>query len=158
MKYIFIDIDGVLNPNVLLEDFRVIPKKEGLPEYLEERYPIFLKNEQGQWLNSLSARTGAKLIWGTSWKNYANEAVGSKIGLPHMPYMPIRREKEGESYGLVKAQAVQRYTRGSKFVYFDDKADLGSFFRGMNGLHIYTDPRIGITVSHIKVAEKFLNN
>lgn len=159
MKYIFIDIDGVLNPDSAIDGTRTVPVDSSLPEYLKERYPLSLNNQQGTWLKELSRRTGARLVWGTSWAEYSNKAVGSKIGLPRMDYLRIPREnkKKGETYGQKKAETVDRYTSGDKFVYFDDQPDLGPNLRGFNGLHIYTDPRVGITYSHIQLAEKFLN-
>lgn len=158
-KYIFVDIDGVLNPdNGLLGDERlVIPENGNVPKFLKERYPISLSTQQGQWLNKLASDTSSTLVWGTSWSKYANGAVGNVIGLPNMDHLHLRREKPPETYGEVKAEAVAKYTKGARFVYFDDKPELAAFIRGLDGMHIYTDPRVGITLSHIKVAEKFLN-
>lgn len=147
-KYIFVDIDGVLNPDY----------STGGLEVVEQGYLLRLDPNQGKLLNKLSEDTGAALIWGSSWQEHSNE-VGKHIGLPEMPHLELIHMKFSQPVAQVKALAAVKYAKGSKFVYFDDWPDIGYYFADhKNGLHVCVDPRFGLTDSHIEVAESFLRS
>lgn len=153
-EYIFIDVDGVLNPDVLRpggEKLLALPHGNRTPGYY-----LHLHKDYGKWLKQLSEKTGAFLVWGTTWQGYANKWVGEYLELPHLSHLDLSERGFGESLGSIKGRKAVEYAGGSKFVYFDDEVDIGHCIVGSKGIHIVVDYRTGLQESHIDVAEKFL--
>lgn len=148
MKYIFIDIDGVLNPDIL---------RSGGFEVVEQGYKLKLHKVYGAWLSDLATRTGSELVWGTTWEHLANDAVGRHLELPRLPHLDLSRRKLSETMEPVKARAALEYSDGGPFVYFDDWP-LQYFLKGTRGLHIQVNPEFGLMKRHIIEAEKWLNS
>jgi hypothetical protein len=66
MKYIFIDVDGVLNA------LGSNPGPDYFPAFGQSsktgfRYSLCLNKQHAKWLLGLSASTGANLAWATTW-------------------------------------------------------------------------------------------
>ena len=158
MKYVFVDIDGVLNPDHLRAGgFR----HEARPYGDSTMFALNLHEAYGQWLLDLSEKTGAFLVWGSTWQQYANEWVGKPLGLPHLSHLDLVPTKFSETLGCTKARAAVEYAQGSPFVFLDDEPDLGHYIRRHHsgnrnqGLHVHVDPRYGLDRHHLVKAEKF---
>lgn len=153
INFIFIDVDGVLNPWKPTEAFtRYHIEVQGVV------YPVYLNPEHGEWLKKLAADTNSELVWGTTWQELANPEISTRIGLPELPHLPLHRGKLSESLGQTKAEAAKRYAGDSKFVYFDDETDLGWYLGDCNGIHFCIDYRYGLLPEHITKASNYLNN
>ena len=153
MKYIFVDVDSVLNPDV--------PRSGGFRHEakLYPGGPVFALNLHevySRWLLDLSEKTGAFLVWGSTWQQHANEHVGRPLGLPHLSHLELTPAKFNETLGCVKARAAIEYAQGNPFVFFDDEPDLRYYLYDSRGLHIHVNARHGLTRRHLIEAEKFL--
>lgn len=151
MNYIFVDVDGVLNP---------FSKHEGFDTHLIPvsgvAYNVYLNKEHGKWLTKLAEDTKSELVWGTTWQEEANDKISWRVGLPRLPYLTLKRERLSESLGTTKARAARKHAEDSKFVYFDDEYDIGYALEGTKGLHVYVHPELGLTEDHINTARQYL--
>lgn len=153
MKYIFLDVDGVLNPNRPSEgSFTVLAKPDGV------QYKLILNKSQANMVKVLANQTDSSIVWATTWEDHANEWIGPNLGLPELPVVRLKSKFFGESLGSVKARAVKEYAGDTKFVYFDDQYDIGAFLKDSNGLHVYVNPKYGLVSKHIVEAESFLTS
>lgn len=154
MKYIFVDVDGVLNPDILRSGgFRHEARPYG-PDDIA--FGLNLHEVYGRWLLDLSEKTGAFLVWGTTWQEYANEWVGVPLGLPHLSHLELKPGKLSETLGRTKARAAVEYAQGNPFVFLDDEHNLRHHLYGSRGLHVHVNARYGLTRRHLIEAEKFL--
>lgn len=156
MKYIFLDVDGVLNPYKLrFGGFVHI----GLPFGPEgPGYRLNLHPDYGKWLTDLYKNTDSFLVWGSTWQQYANEWIGKPLDLPHLSHLDLSDKRFSETLGAVKGRKAIEYADGNRFVYFDDEPDIGYHINGSSGLHLVIDSREGLQPHHIIEAEKYLNN
>lgn len=155
MKYIFVDVDGVLNPDVLRDGgfkYLALPNGDEYPGYYLNLHPDY-----GKWLLDLAKSTESELVWGTTWQSHANKWIGSKLNLPEIPNLDLTKGRFSESLGGTKARAALEYAGSSRFVYFDDEPDMHFYFKDQSGLHIYIEPRYGLQPEHIQEAEQYLN-
>jgi hypothetical protein len=155
-QYIFVDVDGVLNPDVLRpggERLLALPHGGETPGYY-----LNLHKDYGKWLKQLSENTEAFLVWGSTWQGYANKWVGEYLELPHLSHLDLSEKRFSENLGSVKGRQAVTYANGSKFVYFDDEVDIGHCIVGSKGLHIVIDNRTGLQESHIQIAENYLKS
>lgn len=151
MKYIYIDVDGVLNPTIIPEHFnRYIIKLAG------QEFLVGLSPEHADWLLQLANATESELVWGSTWQQYANREIGQRIALPELEHLDLIPPRWGASLGWTKAAAAEKHAGDSKFVFFDDQYDLGWYLEGKNGLHIMVDHRDGLQLKHIEMARNFL--
>ena len=152
MKYLFVDIDGVLNPGHLRQGgFR----HEAWPYGTDaSKFTLNLHEAYGEWLMNFSEETGAFLVWGSTWQEYANEWVGRPLGLPHLSHLELVQGKLSETLGATKARTAVEYAQGEPFVFLDDEYDLGRHLVP-GGQHILVDPRSGLHRRHLIEAEKF---
>ena len=152
MKYVFVDVDGVLNPYVLRSGgFRHEARPWGPGNAM---FALNLHEVYGKWLTDFSEETGAFLVWGSTWQEHANEWAGKPLGLPHLSHLELG---QGNMLGFVKAKAAVRYAQGSPFVFLDDEPDLGRHLtrHDSRGLHVYVNPERGLTRRHLAEARKF---
>jgi hypothetical protein len=152
-RYILVDVDGVLNPNLPSEGaFSVLAKPGGVS------YNLILNKRQADLLLRLAEDTNSELVWATTWENQANEWIGPEIGLPQLPVVKMVQRKFSENLGSIKARSALAYAGDSKFVYFDDEYNIGYCLEGTNGRHVYVDPKYGLVLRHIVEAEAYLKN
>jgi HAD domain in Swiss Army Knife RNA repair proteins len=150
MKYIFIDVDGVLNTDYVAPGGLTVLAKPGNAG----PFKLNLNPEHGKWLLKLAENTDSSLVWGSTWKEHANEWVGSHIGLPDIPHLTFPSYDSPER---AKATAAMDLAGDSRFVYFDDWFNISSYIHDCNGHHIWVDPHHGLKKEHIEEAERFLN-
>lgn len=136
--YLFVDVDGVLNPfglqgRKLPPGYRLTPVDLGGVEY-----PIIYHPDMGEWLTKLAADFDAELVWCTTWEDKAPQLIAPLVGLPAMPYVPLYPPKMGASTGWTKAHSIRLWMdeHGEKpFVWFDDEADCGHWIgRELSGV------------------------
>jgi len=145
---IFIDVDGVLNPD---------SQRDGFTEYNILDFTVYLNPVHGEWLLNLAKETNSELVWGTMWEDLANVHIASKIGLPQLPVMKIQQNRWGESTGASKAYSAKLYAKDRTFVFFDDEVDLGNYLGDVpSGEHIRVKPYLGLLENHIFKARDFL--
>lgn len=150
---IFLDVDGVFNPNRPSEGhFTVLARPDGA------EYKLILNKRQSALVKTLAADTNSRMVWATTWEDHANEWIGPNLGLPELPVVKFHPKKFAESLGSIKARGVSEFAGGEKFVYFDDEYDIGNYLGDCNGLHVYVNPKYGLGVKHIVEAESFLTS
>lgn len=157
MKYVFIDVDGVLNafsPSSSSDYFRTSGKSgNGV-------FPLWLNKDHAQWLTELALSTGAKLVWATTWQHDANTQIGPKIGLPYLPVVEIQPYTRYRTVGDTKSEAVSHWwigADGGKSVWFDDELDCADGLSGTSVRHIWVEPYGGLTEEHIRQAAEYLS-
>jgi HAD domain in Swiss Army Knife RNA repair proteins len=146
-KLIYVDVDGVLNAEARSE-LRVV----------EMGFPLNLNPAHGTWLLSLAERTGASLVWGTTWQELANKHIAGHLGLPELPWLDLSSRKFSETNDVVKSREAENYAEDDPFVYFDDWPTIGMFITKPKGKYIYVDPVRGLQQGHIDQAEEWLNS
>jgi hypothetical protein len=75
MKYIFLDIDGVLNSQQIMKEEVEAKKKKQLGEV---RYELSLDNphpEHIKWLNKITDATGAELVISSTWRHDCTDPI-----------------------------------------------------------------------------------
>ena len=140
--YLFLDIDGVLNPD---------SRRVGFRKYSILGFRVLLNVEHGIRLRSLLAYYD--LVWASSWQELANEHIGSKLFLPEIPYVDFEirwpADRLPGSNVMVKTGKVAEYARGRPFAWVDDDfapSDLAALASlDQEVLAVSTDPRYGIT-------------
>jgi hypothetical protein len=153
MSIIFLDVDGVFNPNRPSEgSFTILAKPNGV------QYKLILNKRQSAMVLKLAADTNSQLVWATTWEDHANEWVGPALGFPELPVVKFKPRRFSETLGSIKARGVTEYAAGAKFVYFDDEYDIGQCLSNCEGIHIYVNPKYGLGLKHIVEAEAFLTS
>lgn len=148
---LFLDIDGVLNPEQ--------PDKSEFTDFavLETDWSnFFLSKKQAGYLTALSEYFD--LTWATSWGQYANDNVAEFLGFPHLPVVHF----EPENDATLKIQDIIRYAtkKGTPFVWVDDEME-SSFTELIKDKFtqpfflIQTNPVIGLTRKELAQIYKF---
>ncbi|EWC59570.1 putative secreted protein [Actinokineospora spheciospongiae] len=159
---VFVDVDGPLNPFAATDDTRPAG-------YVEHRFRLsgwsrrrplrlWLDPAHGAALLGLAERTGAELVWATTWEHKANTMVGPVLGLPRLPAVTFA---EGPGW---KFPGVSRYAHGRPLVWFDDDFDLypgpRAEFLARRGdvatLLVPVDPHTGLTGEVVAGAQAWL--
>ncbi len=157
---ILLDVDGVLNPGT----------RPG-PEWERYRcsgengsFNLWLNPDHGPALFDLAKKTGAELVWATTWEHHANREIAPILGLPELPVIEVTKGGELDDPMVCwKSPAVAEYVAGRPFVWFDDdltKADrrwleaqptVGAFRL------IHIGYRSGLNDKHLADAAKWLS-
>lgn len=150
MSIIFVDVDGVLRPFTNQPGYQRFDfTHEG------EQHSIQLNPVHGFWLKILAEQTGARLVWGSMWEHNAAKYIAPLVGLPDMPVMKIHRYKMSSTIDQDKAFSAINYAKGEFFVFLDDEFFIQDVLEQekANGVHIYVDPDIGLTTTHVNLAK-----
>ncbi|TDD83396.1 HAD domain-containing protein [Actinomadura rubrisoli] len=75
---LYIDVDGVLNPDAPRDAAR-------FGEHTAGRFTVRINPEHGDWLRELADRFD--LVWATTWEAHANRYIGPLLGLPELPHV-----------------------------------------------------------------------
>jgi hypothetical protein len=143
--YLFIDVDGVLNPE---RNTRLFDRYEILG------FIVFLRPAHGKHL--LGLQEYYELVWATSWEHLANEHIGPKIGLPELPVVEFGNKYPTARMGknpMIKTAKVMKYANGRPFAWIDD--DIMSADRAFlidNDCHCFPleiNPNTGLTAADI---------
>ncbi|MEU4212889.1 HAD domain-containing protein [Streptomyces sp. NPDC026206] len=122
---LYLDIDGVLIPG---------PNRHGhtpashrldnvLPEGYTEPVKIWLNPEHGPQILELLDATSLEPVWCSSWRADASGLIGSRLGLPAWPHVPLPRllltTSHPDGY-LWKRDHVAVHAAGAPFAWIDD--------------------------------------
>ncbi|HEX6352141.1 HAD domain-containing protein [Actinophytocola sp.] len=159
---LLLDIDGVLNPWAA----RTCP-----PGYVAhhfrrgwwgQRRQAWLRPEHGPALRGLAERTGAELVWASSWAHDANITVGAVLGLPPLPVIEFAGP-HADTGPAWKYRAVARFAYGRPLAWLDDDFDLRAgakeeFLarRDVPTLLVPIDPAVGVTDADLASVERWL--
>lgn len=180
---ILVDVDGVLNPDL----------KCGGPPYCHchlrwvrrftyfgsRKIRLYLNTDHAEMLRTLARKTGAELIWATTWEDDANREIGAHIGLPQMRVapMPVLGDPAVAALGWEEIWVRNRIGRlvvippekaygfipwlgGRPFVWFDDMAGekaVADRIAAQPHLMIMTQERVGLLPEHIAEANRWLS-
>lgn len=142
-KYLFLDIDGVLNSQKFLSTTL------GTPYPLDQFDPIAVER-----LNRIVEETGCKVVISSSWRdNYGLESVFEKVGLN----FPIHGKT---GYDVCRGKEIANWLKDKKkpyrYVILDDCDDHIDVYH--SGHFIHTSETYGLREKHVKLAIKILNN
>jgi hypothetical protein len=124
---------------------------------------MWLNPAHGPLLLGLADRTGAELVWASTWGPAANSTVGAALGLPELAsinFVPGSALGDGQW----KFPAVSRLAGDRPFAWFDDDFDLypvaREAFVARRGAErarlVRVDPHVGITVAQLADVEEWL--
>lgn len=155
---LFIDVDGVLNPDSRSSGRRpdgyiTHRMRPSGPWQLpgSKALRVWLNPSHGGYLMALPF----ELVWGTTWEHEANEWIGPHLGLPKLPVVeftkPITRRPDHVHW---KLPDLISYATGRPFAWLDDEISArdGEYARehhsGPSAL-IQVAPFIGLTEDHL---------
>lgn len=156
---VLLDVDGVLNPT-------------GHPPTLDFRryqctvdghaYTVHLNPRHGPRLLELALRTGAELVWATTWEEHANEWIAPRLGLPRLPVVALGRDRSSEHGEMFKTRYVADHVGRRPFVWFDDQVyqEDDDYLRAHQGLTdfllVHVPAARGLTSEHLARASEWL--
>jgi hypothetical protein len=155
---VLLDVDGVLNP--VRRVHRGYRRYRASPNGVT--FKLWLNAAHGQLLRRLTADTGTELVWASYWCANANDWIGPRLGLPHLPYVPIPdRPPDSElTLGAWKARNVATWAGERPFVWFEDEPDVTDCLMAEQGigkhLLVSVDPLVGLTEDHLDQARAWL--
>ncbi|MFI9814732.1 HAD domain-containing protein [Saccharothrix variisporea] len=167
---LLLDVDGPLNPwaartpppGYTRHEWRLTRRDSRHSWRLTRRDTrhALLNPAHGPALLALANRTGAELVWATSWEDLANRTIGPALGLPPLRVIGLRAYEGTPDW---KYGAVGRFAAGRPLAWFDDDFSLFASARD-RFLHrrrettalISVDPATGITDTHLAAAEQAL--
>jgi hypothetical protein len=155
---VLLDVDGVLNP--VRRAHRGYRRHRASPQGVT--FKLWLDMSHGRLLRRLIAETGAELVWASYWCDHANDWIGPRVGLPHLPHVPIpdRPADSGLSLGAWKARQVALWAGHRPFVWFEDEPDVNDCLMTEQGigehLLVSVDPLVGLTEEHVDRARDWL--
>lgn len=115
---LFLDVDGVLNPDSKPRFLKPL----GFKRYRiwddsgYDRYTVWLNKSHGDWLKSLT--DVVDIVWATTWNHHANRAIAGRIGLPQLPVALARPRGHGRTWD--KTEGILEYAKGRSFIWVDD--------------------------------------
>lgn len=156
-KYIFLDIDGVLNSVSFYKERSQSERYSILKEKIKDEYiASYLADidpEKVKLLNKLTDVTGAKIVVSSSWRSYSElQTVFTLAGIKEPIYDITSRLSGG-----CRGQEIQQWldkNECDKYVILDDDSD---FFYNQLPYFIHTDWKVGLTESNINKAINILN-
>ena len=162
----FLDVDGVLSPfgrGGAFTDWVQVP---------HERYELWLSPTQSGLIRGILERTGAELIWVTTWAEDVAEYVEPALGWPThrfapRPHAEVSGEERSSSGLWWKLEAVAgllEELQPDRFVWSDDdhplyEADVHRVLGGFDALGLVQAPRphVGLSRGWLREAEEHLS-
>lgn len=153
---LFIDVDGVLNPDSVSSGrrpdgymtHRMRPTGWEMPR---KALRVWLNPSHGGWLMDLPF----ELVWGTTWEDEANEWIGPHLGLLELPVVHFENKLGRRVNGVHwKTSDLVKYADGRPFAWLDDEISArdGEYVRehhsGPSAL-IQVAPLVGLTEDHL---------
>lgn len=162
---LFLDVDGVLNPDSYPRFLKPLGFKRHRIKDLESeqtRYTVWLNKSHGEWLNSLTDIVD--IYWCTSWNWQANVNIGPRIGLEKLPVssaVPINYGNEWD-----KTTEIAKYAEEDRLlIWADDNikwkdmsnliklgVDLNKF------LPVHVKSEFGLQMHHISEIRKWIES
>ncbi len=155
---VFLDVDGVLNPDNEPRFLRPLGFKKYRVDNLDseygERYTLWLNPLHGAWLTDLQRH--AELVWCTSWNWQANRVVGGRIGLEKIPYVEVEPGN--------KTNSIIDYAQTRPFIWVDDeitdrdhnKLDASRNYDRSNFALVKINPSYGLQMYNIIDMKKWI--
>lgn len=166
MKYIFLDVDGVLNDEEFMVDsrieYRAYKEGGGEPSHVDF-YCSMLNPEKIKLLKQIVEATGAEIILSSSWRSRHQDAVpmlalAKMLGEQGMTIKDITPRGCGM---CVRGNEIREWMNKNipwgeerQYVILDDDSDM-LYCQRNNFVH--TDGRIGLTERDVAKAIKILN-
>lgn len=159
---LFLDVDGPLNP------FAAGSKKpEGYEKHMiippgwSKAIPVWLNPAHGPLLLEFSEKTGAELMWATTWEDGANKSIGPRIGLPELPVVHFGIYLRVDDW---KWKSVARVADNRPFVWLDDDFSANPEMRpafdtqrkGIPTLLHEISPQKGMLTTDLEVIESWM--
>lgn len=150
-KYIFLDIDGVLNSDYWDHEFITKYKYSNIPGIEQEIDPGAIKL-----INNLATKTGAEIVMSSSWRHNLEGAVRKlkRCGLVHDI---VQKIDEGRIVvGEQRGKLIQDFLSShdcSAYVIIDDACDI---LKCQKKYYVHTNPAIGFCEADYKKALKIL--
>lgn len=156
-KFIFLDIDGVLNSVNFLKDKSRFERVNKLKEKIKDEYiAIYLADidpKKVELLNKITESTGAKIVVSSSWRSYSGlQTVFTIAGIKEPVYDQTPRLSGGH-----RGQEIQQWLdkhKCDKYVILDDDQD---FFDSQLPYFVHTDWKVGLTENDVNKAVNILN-
>lgn len=150
-KYIFLDIDGVLNSDMWNHEFITKYKYSNTPGIEQEIDPGAMKL-----INDLVNKTGAEIIMSSSWRHNLEGAVRKlkRCGLVHDIVQKIDNGRivVGEQRGKLIKDFLSSHDY-STYVIIDDACDI---LKCQKKYYVQTNPTIGFCEADYKKALNIL--
>lgn len=146
--YLFIDVDGVLNPDKPSRHHR---------RYEILDFTVYLSNSHGTSLRNLSKKFD--LVWATTWQNLANKHIAPKIGIDALPYVTWSVEYPNSRFNgpMIKTIEIVDYANGRPFAWIDDEIEIADrrFIIDMDCycFPLRINPRTGLSASDIRMVD-----
>lgn len=155
MKYLLLDVDGVLDPCFSNGSWR---KRNGRDGWIQryavvdgQQYKQFLCRYHGKWLTDAAQEADAQLVWATTWNEDANSHVGPKLGLPRLPVIEVEPGKKPE------AVAAWAKENDATYAWLDDDYKVVTSPL-LAGKVVWVDPRVGLTERDVRFAVDYLKS
>ncbi len=130
--FLYLDIDGVLNPweatstPTTWPDFEQHSITLNYGSGFQQRFKMWLSRELGAAIDALHD-LDVQVIWATTWAADANPKIGTKIGIrriPHLPYDIMKDDSGDDECGklpfVTQHWEANRDGRHSRAVWVDD--------------------------------------
>ncbi|MFJ1708138.1 HAD domain-containing protein [Kitasatospora sp. NPDC088346] len=117
---LFVDVDGVLNPECPYPD-------TGFDRHHLLGHTVLVSGVHGAWLRELAA--AYQLVWATTWEEHANLHLSPLLGLEQLPvvrftgYVPQPDDPKVPVLDVFSARKwapIVRYAEGRPFAWIDD--------------------------------------
>ena len=156
-KYIFLDIDGVLNSKQYYLEKSQHKRWKEFKDKLDRHIAWGVCNidpKAVKLLNKLVAETKAKIVVSSSWRgDYALQTIFALVGITEPIYGETPRLKS-----RFRGEEIQQWLdkhKCDKYVILDDDRD---FFDSQLPYFVHTDWKVGLTESDMNKAISILNN
>ena len=157
--WLLIDVDGVLNPLMVADDFELHELRPigwtGPP------LTVQLTPRHGEWITALT--DVFDLVWATTWEQSANLLISPIVGLPtDLPVIPFVEPRLRHDWEVsFKSPSVARWVEGHSFVWLDDSIGAADtrWFEKVTGVGPFLlrsiDPLVGLTEADCAVAREW---
>lgn len=156
-KYIFLDIDGVLNSEQYYIEKPWPQRFEELKDKLDEHIAFGIAHidpKAVKLLNRLVEETNAKIVVSSSWRgDYALQTIFSLAGIAEPIYGETPRSEHRWRGAEIETWLEERQ-EPYKYVILDDDSDMLDTQRNN---FIHTDWKVGLTEENVSKAIRILN-
>ena len=158
-KFVFLDIDGVLNSVNFFKEKSLSKRWREFREKYENKHVAIglasIDPKAVELLNKLTETTGARIVVSSSWRgDYALQTVFSLAGIIEPIYGETPRSEHRCRGAEIEAWLEER-KEPYKYVILDDDSDM---LDTQHSNFIHTDRKVGLTEENVNEAIKILSN